>query len=244
MMIKKIVPFIYLVILSVATVVAHAEEEVPLQHISINGTDYASLQRGAEHFINYCVTCHGAKFVRYDLLEKIGLNKQQIEKNLILTGSKISDSMVVAFSSRDAKEWFGVAPPDLSVEARVRGADWLYSYLKGFYQDDSRPSGWNNVVFPNVAMPHVLYALQGTQVLAPKADRQHLTQESLVLEKPGKLTAAEYDQFVYDLVNYMSFMAEPNRETRIHMGYGVIIFLILGFALSYALKKEFWKDIH
>ncbi|HQT81562.1 MAG: hypothetical protein B7Z60_03820 [Ferrovum sp. 37-45-19] len=243
-MLKKLPLVSLLMLLSVYQFSAQAEETVPLQHIKTNGTDYPSLQRGAEYFINYCVTCHGAKFVRYDVLEKIGLNKKQIEKNLILTGSKISDDMVVAFSSRDAKEWFGVTPPDLSVEARVRGPDWLYSYLKGFYQDDSRPSGWNNIVFPNVAMPHVLYALQGTQVLSDHADPQHLTAESLVIEKPGKLTAAEYNQFVYDLVNYMTFMAEPARETRIHMGYGVMIFLILGFALSFALKKEYWKDIH
>ncbi|MBU6467655.1 MAG: cytochrome c1 [Betaproteobacteria bacterium] len=243
-MLKKILPFLLLLSVGFVHLSCEAEETVPLQHISINGTDYPSLQRGAKHFINYCVTCHGAKFVRYDLLKQIGLSKQQIEENLILTGSKISDDMVVAFSAKDATEWFGVAPPDLSVEARVRGADWLYSYLKGFYKDDTRPSGWNNVVFPNVAMPHVLYALQGTQVIGPTKDIQHLALTDLVVEKPGKLTPAEYNQFIYDLVNYMAFMAEPARETRIHMGYGVIIFLILGFALSYALKKEYWKDIH
>lgn len=211
------------------------EDEARLDHAPINLSDQASLQRGAQHFMNYCMTCHGAHLARFDLLERTGLNKEQIQKNLILTNAKIADYMSVVLNRKDAKAWFGTPPPDLSVEARVRGADWLYTYLRSFYRDDQRDSGWNNRVFPNVAMPHVLWQLQGQQVL--KGD-------ALVLEQPGTLSPKEYDQYVADLVNFLVFLGEPEQQNRIRLGYGAFIFLVLFFFLARALKHEYWKDVH
>ncbi len=210
-------------------------EEVRLDHAPINLSDQASLQRGAQHFMNYCMTCHGAHLARFDLLERTGLNKEQIQKNLILTNAKIADYMSVVLNRKDAKAWFGAPPPDLSVEARVRGADWLYTYLRSFYRDDRRDSGWNNRVFPNVAMPHVLWQLQGQQIL--KGD-------ALVLEQPGTLSPKEYDQYVADLVNFLVFLGEPEQQNRVRLGYGAFIFLVIFFFLARALKHEYWKDVH
>ena len=149
--------------------------------------------------------------------------------------------MTVAMPKADAKLWFGATPPDLSVEARARGADWLYSYLRGFYRDSSRPTGWNNVVFDKVGMPHVLWQLQGQQVL--KEDEEHHSHQ-LVLDKPGTLSPAQYDLMVADLVNYLVFMAEPYKQQDQRLGILVLLFLGLLLVLTYALKKEFWKDIH
>jgi ubiquinol-cytochrome c reductase cytochrome c1 subunit len=218
---------------------------VKLDHAPIDPSDMASLQRGAQHFMNYCLTCHSAQFARYDLLTRLGLTEEQVKKNLILTDAKIADYMTVVLNPKDAKAWFGVPPPDLSVEARVRGADWLYTYLRSFYRDDQRDSGWNNLVFRQVAMPHVLYELQGEQELKVeegKPGEHHAA--TLVLAKPGKLSPKEYDQFTADLVNYLVFMAEPMQQTRIRIGYGAMIFLALAFVITRALKHEYWKDVH
>lgn len=224
---------------------AFANEGVKLDRAPIDLSDNASLQRGAQHFANYCLTCHGAQYMRYNLLTKIGLSEAEIKSNLILTGAKIGDTMTVVLNSKDAKLWFGVPPPDLSVEARVRGADWLYTYLRSFYRDDERTSGWNNRVFPDVAMPHVLYELQGEQQwVAEVAKPGEHAGGQLVLSKPGKLSTQEYDQFTADLVNYLVFIAEPVRETRIHIGFIVMIFLAIAFVITRALKHEYWKDIH
>ncbi|MDE1942381.1 MAG: cytochrome c1 [Betaproteobacteria bacterium] len=221
-------------------------EAVRLDRAPIDPSDMASLQRGAQHFMNYCLTCHSAQFARFDLLQRLGLTEGQVKKNLILTDAKIADYMTVALKPKDAKNWFGVPPPDLSVEARVRGANWLYTYLRSFYRDEHRDSGWNNLVFRGVAMPNVLWELQGEQVLQPAegAKPGELHGGKLVLAKPGKLAPKEYDQFVADLVNYMVFMAEPARQTRFHIGYGVMIFLAIAFVITRALKKEYWKDVH
>jgi ubiquinol-cytochrome c reductase cytochrome c1 subunit len=219
--------------------VALANESVKLDRAPIDPSDNASMQRGAQHFVNYCLSCHGAQLVRFNTLQRIGLSDEQIKNNLILTGAKPGDYMSVTLAAKDAKKWFGVPPPDLSVEARVRGADWLYSYLRSFYRDDSRDSGWNNRVFPQVAMPHVLVQLQGEQVLKGEG---HETRLELV--RPGKMSPQEYDQFVTDLVNFMGFIAEPAHQRRINTGFGVLAFLAFCFVIAYALKREFWKDIH
>jgi ubiquinol-cytochrome c reductase cytochrome c1 subunit len=179
--------------------------------------------------------------MRYNRLQDIGLTDAQIKANLLFAGDKVGDTMTVAMPKADAKAWFGATPPDLSVEARARGADWLYSYLRGFYRDDTRPTGWNNTVYDKVAMPHVLWELQGQQVLkVNEATEEHV----LVLDKPGTLSPAEYNLMVADLVNYLVFMAEPYKERDKHLGLLVLAFLGLLFGLTYALKKEFWKDIH
>jgi ubiquinol-cytochrome c reductase cytochrome c1 subunit len=202
----------------------------------IDPSDQASLQRGARTFINNCLNCHSANYMRYNRLQDIGLTEKQIKDNLLFAGEKVGDTMKVSINKADAKKWFGVSPPDLSVEVRARGADWVYAYMRGFYRDETTTSGWNNVVFDKVAMPHVLYELQGEQVM------NHET-HALEMVKPGKLSPDEYDAFVADLTNYMAFMAEPAKQHRKHTGIWVLLFLGVLLVLAIKLKKAYWKDI-
>jgi len=203
--------------------------------------------------------CHSANYMRYNRLADLGLTDGQILDNLVFTGAKVGDLMKTAMDARDAKEWFGAPPPDLTVIARSRassagsGADWLYSYLRSFYRDPSRPGGWNNTVFPNVGMPHVLWQLQGEQVLktevqaipvGSKGDVEKREVQKLVLGKPGAMKPAEYDRMVADLVNYLSYMSEPARSSRVQLGIYVLLFLSVLLVLSYLVKNEYWKDIH
>jgi ubiquinol-cytochrome c reductase cytochrome c1 subunit len=181
--------------------------------------------------------------MRYNRLLEIGLTEKQIKDNLLFAGEKVGDTMKVAINKNDAKKWFGAAPPDLSVEVRARGADWVYSYMRGFYRDSSRPTGWNNTVYDKVAMPHILYELQGEQTLKVEKHGEHET-KTLVLSKPGRLSVAEYDSLVGDLTNYMAFMAEPAKQQRNHLGWFVLLFLGVLLVLTYKLKKAYWKDIH
>lgn len=228
--------FVLLPLLVVASSVT-ASTEVHLDKAPINLSDYSSIQRGARTFVNYCLNCHSANYMRYNRLLKVGLSEKKIKENLLLAGEKIGDTMQVAMSPADAKKWLGAAPPDLSVEARARGADWIYSYMRGFYRDDTRPTGWNNTVFDKVGMPHILYGLQGEQVL------NHETHE-LELVKQGKLSVEEYDQLAADLTNYMVFMSEPDKVKRLTMGWFVLGFLAILFVFAYRLKKAYWKDVH
>ena len=204
--------------------------------------DKAALQHGAKLFVNYCLNCHSASYMRYNRLADIGLTEAQIVDNLMFTADKVGEPMRIAMQRADAKVWFGAAPPDLTVIARARasefgsGADWLYTYLRTFYRDENRPTGWNNVVFENVGMPHVLWELQGEQVMS--ADHK------LVLAKPGKLKPQEYDAAVADLVGFLNYMGEPMGEFRKQLGVVVLIFLAVTFVFAYALKREYWKDIH
>jgi len=241
------------VLLFVPALALAAGDHIKLDRAPINEQDQASLQRGARHFVNYCLNCHSAGYMRYNRLQDIGLTDQQIRDNLIFTGAKVGDLMKISTDPRESKNWFGVAPPDLSVIARSRaseagsGADWLYTYLRGFYRDAERPTGWNNTVFANVGMPHALWELQGEQVLAERkvqGEGYVKTEMALKLDKPGKLSPVEYDQMVADLVNYLVFMAEPVRTDRKTIGMFVLIALGLLFVLAYALKKEYWKDVH
>jgi len=219
-----------------------AESELHLDAAPDKLHDVAALQNGAKLFVNYCLNCHSASFMRYDRLRDIGLSNQQIKDNLMFTADRVGELMTIAMRRAEAKKWFGVAPPDLSLVARARtseagsGADWLYSYLRGFYRDASRPTGWNNVVFANVAMPHALWELQGEQVMG--ADHK------LTLGKPGKLSPAEYDSAVGDLVAYLQYMGEPSADSRKRLGVFVLIGLLVLLVLSYALKRDYWKDIH
>lgn len=204
--------------------------------------DNVALQSGAKTFVNYCLNCHGASYVRYNRLTELGLTEQQVKENLMFTAEKIGEPMRVAARSAEQKAWFGATPPDLSLIARSRasgdgsGADWLYTYLRSFYRDDKRPTGWNNTIFENVGMPHVLWELQGQQVL------NHETHK-LELKVPGKLTAAEYDKQVSELVGFLVWMGEPTAGFRKQLGFGVLAFLFVLFGFAYKLKKEYWKDI-
>lgn len=208
-------------------------------------SDKAALQNGAKLFVNYCLNCHGASYMRYRNLTDLGLTEQQVRDNLMFTSDKIGGLMAVAARSDEQKLWFGATPPDLTIIARARGdagapkagADWLYTYLRSFYRDEKRPTGWNNVVFENVGMPHILYGLQGQQVL------NHETHK-LELAVPGQLAPAEFDKAVSDLVGFMVWMGEPQQEFRQTLGFIVLAFLAVLFVVAYALKKEYWKDIH
>ncbi|OYZ09647.1 MAG: cytochrome c1 [Methylophilales bacterium 16-45-7] len=217
-------------------VLALASEAEITVKAPVDLSDHESLQRGAKTFVNYCLNCHSANYMRYNRLQDIGLSEKQIKDNLLFAGDKVGDTMKVAIDPQDAKKWFGAAPPDLSVEVRARGADWLYAYLRGFYKDDTRPTGWNNLVFDKVAMPHVLYELQGVQTL------NHET-HALELVKPGKLSSAEYNAMVGDLTNYMAFMSEPAKQSRKYIGIVVLLFLGVMLVLAKKIKAEYWKDI-
>ena len=216
--------------------ISFSAENIELSKAPIDLTNNQSLQRGAKTFINYCLNCHSANFMRYSNLQDIGLSAETIKNDLLFTGDKIGDTMSVNMSAKDSKKWFGASPPDLSVVARSRGADWIYSYMRGFYIDPSRPMGWNNTVYVNSAMPHILWELQGEQILNPKTKK---------LEKfsSGKLNAKEYDAMIADLTNYLVYMSEPDQLKRKKMGYYVIGFLLLLLFLTIKLKKEYWRDI-
>jgi len=244
---------LFSILLLAPTLALAAGDHIKLDRAPINEEDMVSLQSGARHFVNYCLNCHSAGYMRYNRLQDIGLSEKQILDNLVFTSAKVGDLMKIAMDPKEAKSWFGAAPPDLSVIARSRasadgsGADWLYTYLRGFYRDAERPTGWNNTVYANVGMPHALWELQGEQVLDEyKVQGEGFMKSEMVLklDKPGKLTAIEYDRMVADLVNYMVYMAEPVRNERKTIGMYVLIALFLLFFLVYALKKEYWKDVH
>lgn len=205
-------------------------------------SDMASLQRGAQFFAANCVACHSASYMRYNRLMDIGMSEEEIKK-LLPEGSKLGSTMKAAMDAESAKAAFGVAPPDLSVEARVRGTDWLYTYFRSFYPDSTRPSGVNNLIFPGVAMPNVFVGFQGEQALQVENHEGHEA-KMLKLTTPGSMTAAEFDATIGDLVNYLDFMSEPAKIVRHKLGYIVLGFLFLLLILTYLLKKEFWKDIH
>lgn len=222
-----------------------ATGEVKLDRANIDLRDAVSIQRGAKVFVNYCLNCHSASYMRYNRLMDLGLSEQQITDNLILSDAKIGDTMAVAMREEDAKNWFGVAPPDLSVIARSRGVDWLYTYLRSFYRDESTVTGWNNPVFPNAAMPHVLWKLQGIQRLHVEEGGDHgQPHNELVLETPGTMSVQAYNEMTRDLVAYLAYMAEPTSVKRVRVGIIVLLFLGLMIVLTWLLKREYWKDVH
>ena len=224
---------------------AAAGGEVKLDRAKIDLRDAVSIQRGAQVFVNYCQGCHSASYMRYNTLLDLGLTEDQVMDNLIFTGAKIGETMTIAMREEDGKAWFGVAPPDLSVIARSRGADWLYTYLRGFYRDESVVTGWNNVAFPNAAMPHVLWQLQGIQRLHTQPATDHGGAHSeLVLETPGTMSVPAYNNMIRDLVSFLAYMAEPASVKRERIGIIVLMFLGLMAVLTWLLKREFWKDVH
>ena len=230
-----------------------SEGGVRLDTAPIDQTDVVSLQRGARTFVNYCLNCHSASLMRWNRLGELGLNDAQITDNLIFDGSKVGDLMEVAMTKKDGRKWFGNAPPDLSVIARARGADWLYSYLRAFYRDPKRATGWNNAVFENVGMPNPLWQLQGERVRVEQAAKEGEGKEGHAgaamtvkyeMYKPGSLTPVQYDETVADLVNFLVYMGEPAATSRKQIGIFVLLYLLAMLPLVYALKREFWKDVH
>ena len=243
--------FIALLVLSLVPVLGLASEGgAHLQKANIDLKDQASLQRGARIFVNYCLSCHSAAFERYNRMGKdLGLTDEQVKQNLMFASTKIGSTMTIAMRKDDAETWFGKAPPDLSLVGRSRGADWLYTYLLSFYQDPSRPFGVNNLVFPDVGMPNILWKLQGKQVPVYKDVKEPggntaRVVENLELAQPGTLSEEQYKGTVRDLVNFLEYLGEPVKLERQRLGVWVLLFLAVMFVVAYALKKEFWKDVH
>lgn len=223
---------------------ALANSEVHLDKAPVNLQDQASLQRGAKLFTSRCLACHSASYMRYNRLRDLGFVEADIKKELSLPEDvKLGSTMQAAMDANSAKLAFGVAPPDLSVISRSRSPDWIYTYLRTFYVDPSRPSGWNNTTFPNVGMPFALSDLQGSQALEVEKHGEHDIKK-LVMQTPGTMTQAEYDKTVGDLVNYLVYMGEPAKLVRSQIGWWVLAFLSFLLVLVYALKREIWKDIH
>ena len=223
----------------------------PLETAPNRVSNNASLQTGAKLFVNYCLNCHAASSMRYNRLRDIGLTDQEIKDNLILNDAKVGDLMTISMTPKEGKAFFGKNPPDLSVEARARGTDWLYTYLRTFYKDDTTQTGWNNMVYPHVGMPHVLWQLQGER--AAKFEERNDPHEEGRTEKvfvgfeqltPGTMKPQEYDDNMADLVAFLSWMAEPVQLERKRLGVIVLIFLAIFTLLAWRLNKSYWKDIH
>ena len=230
-----------------------AEGGIAWDKATIDSTNTASLQNGAKIFVNYCLSCHSAAFMRYNRLKDIGLSDQQIKDNLLFTTDKVGETMKAAIDPKQAKDWFGANPPDLTLVARSRaghqgsGADYLYTFMRSFYKDDTKATGWNNLAFPSVGMPHVLWELQGvrTPVYEEVEEHGHKVQRFTGWNQvtPGKQTPAEFDKTVGDLVNYLQWMGEPAHNTRIRVGVWVLIFLLGLIFLTWRLNAAFWKDV-
>ncbi len=238
------------ILLLVSPALAFASGGAHLDKANIDPANKESLQRGAKTFVNYCMGCHSARYQRYNRLGRdLGISDDDIIENLMFTGEKMGDQMDIAMTREMGRKWFGAAPPDLTLVARVRGTDWLYTYLRTFYLDDSRPFGVNNEVFSNVGMPNVLWELQGWQkpvytTVADDKGREYQLLEGVELEEAGSQTQAEFDRTVRDLVNFLAYMGEPIKLERQSLGIKVLLFLFVFFIITYLLKKEYWKDIH
>jgi len=221
-----------------------------LEKANVDLHDKASLRHGAQLFVNYCLSCHSAAYQRYNRMgQDLGLTDSQVKDNLMLASDKIGSTMTIAMPNADAKRWFGNPPPDLSVISRARGNDYIYTYLKTFYIDPKRPFGVNNMVFPDVGMPHVLWELQGMQKAVTKTEVDAEGNEKTVISgfeivTPGKLSEEEYDKAARDLTTFLAYVAEPVKLKRQSVGIWVLLFLAVLFVFAYALKKEYWKDVH
>nr|WP_296748047.1 cytochrome c1 [Thioalkalivibrio sp.] len=224
-----------------------AGPSVPLDRVKVDVTNQASLQRGARLYFNYCMGCHSTQYMRYNRVGRdLGLTENQVIHSMIFTtdeegelvnpGSLITNAMTSAYG----EEAFGIEPPDLTLVARVRGEDWLYTFLRSFYVDESRPLGVNNTVFENVGMPHPLWELQGWQ--EKRADANGGVRLQVV--DPGRMSGPEYDRAIRDLVTFLSYVAEPMQVDRQRIGIYVMLFLLVFLAVAYLLKKEYWKDVH
>jgi ubiquinol-cytochrome c reductase cytochrome c1 subunit len=254
------------IMLAGALTVSAEESGLRLEPAPAKRLDVESLQRGARNFVNYCLNCHSAQYMRYNRLMDLSIGEQEIRDNLMFATDKLGSTMTVAMSKADATAWFGTVPPDLSVEARIRGKDWLYSYLLAFYRDDKTVTGWNNLVFNNVSMPHVLWQLSGVQrlveteyedegkaqaavidkglALAERINDHKYIVKTLAQEASGTMRPVEYQAFVADLVNFLDYIGEPARNERIKIGIGVLVYLGILLVFAYALKRAYWKDVH
>lgn len=236
-----------LAILMVLPTLAMASGGAHLDKADYDLNNKESLQHGAKLFVNYCLSCHSAAYQRYNrMAEDIGLTNAQVKSNLMFAAEKVGETMTVALQTADAKKMFGTKVPDLSVVARARGADWLYTYLRTFYKDESRPFGVNNTTFKDVGMPHVLWELEGMKKLTNAEEMHEHPGTAPKFEKvsDGKMSAAEYDNAIRDLTAFLVYMGEPAKLVRYELGVWVLLFLVILFIVAYPMKKEFWKDIH
>jgi len=227
-----------------------AGEGPHLDEADIDLGDQASLQRGAKYFVNYCLSCHSAKYQRYNRMARdLGLTEEEVLGNLMFTTDKIGDTMTVAMPVEKATAWFGNPPPDLSVLIRARGVNYIYTYLRSFYPDEKRPFGVNNIVFPDVAMPHVLWELQGEQKPVYRTEKDAAGNDVQVFDRfepvsAGSLSPEEYNNVARDLTAFLAYVGEPIQMERKRLGVWVLLFIAVFFVLAYLLKKEYWKDVH
>jgi ubiquinol-cytochrome c reductase cytochrome c1 subunit len=241
------------VVLAMALPAFAATDSIPWDKAPNKLNDLSALQNGAKIFVNYCLNCHAAAYMRFNRLKDIGLTEKQIKDNLLFTTNKVGDTMKISMDAKQGKDWFGGNPPDLTLIARSRsgsggtGADYIYTYLRTYYRDDSKATGWNNLAYPNVGMPHVLWELQGQRrpVFEDVEQHGHTTQALKGWEQvsPGKMTPREYDEAMGDLVNYLQWMAEPNQNSRVQIGVWVMLFLLIFMVIAWRLNASYWKDI-
>jgi ubiquinol-cytochrome c reductase cytochrome c1 subunit len=249
-------------VVAAPAVLASGGHGAKLDPVNIDLGDQPSLQRGARIFVNYCLSCHSAGYMRYNRMGRdLGISEELVKENLLFAADKVGDLMKAVMPKEDAKIWFGVAPPDLTLISRARGPEWVYTYMRSFYRDPKSPSGWNNTVFPNVAMPHVLYEWQGDQravyrtvkhkTTVKGADGQPVekvteTQEfaKFELERAGSMSEKDYNAAMRDLTNFLVYLGEPAKLERYKLGVWVLLFLAVFFVVAYLLKKEYWKDVH
>ena len=239
--------------LGLATAQASGGGGIAWDKAPVKTNDLGSLQNGAKLFVNYCLNCHSAAFMRFNRLKDIGLTDQQIKDNMLFTTDKVGETMKSAIDPKQAKEWFGANPPDLTVIARAKagqgsGADYLYTYLRTYYRDENKATGWNNMVFPSVGMPHVLWELQGERqpIFEEREEHGHSVEVftgKWKQVKPGTMTPLQYDQAVGDLVNYLVWMGEPAQNTRVRVGVWVLLFLLGFTVIAWRLNAAFWKDV-
>jgi ubiquinol-cytochrome c reductase cytochrome c1 subunit len=240
---------------------ASGGEHAKLETVKIDLSDKPSLQRGARTFVNYCLSCHSLSYMRYNRMgQDLGISDELVKENLMFAADKTGALMKAAMPREDAKLWFGTAPPDLSLVTRSRSPNWFYTYMLSFYRDDKSPTGWNNILFPHVAMPNVLYELQGQQRAVYRTEQleaftekdgklvKKLTEEEVFdhfeIEKPGTMSAEQYQAAMRDLTNFLVYAGEPAKLVRYQIGIGVLVFLGIFFVVAYLLKKEYWKDVH
>lgn len=251
--IKKVSLALLMAVGIVSTASAAGGSSIPWDKAPVKTTDLASLQNGAKYFVNYCLNCHSAAFMRFNRLKDIGLTEQQIKDNLLFPTDKVGETMKASIDPKQAKDWFGANPPDLTLIARSRsshsgpGSDYLYTLLRSYYRDDSKATGWNNLAFPNIGMPHILWELQGERkpLFEIQKSHGHDVQVFKGWEQvsPGTMTPNQYDQAVGDLVNYLHWMAEPAQNSRVRIGVWVLLFLTLFTFVAWRLNAAFWKDV-
>lgn len=241
--------FIFAILfLPVASLTTLAAGGAGVEHSGANINDTASLQRGAKLYVNYCLGCHTLAYMRYNrLAEDLNLSEEMVMESLVFSNAKFADTMDIAMDADQAMSWFGKTPPDLSLIGRSRGADWLYSYLLGFYQDDN--GSWNNTLLPNLSMPHVLWQLQGIQtpVFREETTESGYTHEVIdhfELTSPGTQSVEEYEGTARDLAAFLEYVGEPAKLKRKGIGVWVILFLVIFTFIAYLLKVEYWRDVH